>query len=61
MKSLELQLLSFIHRYGPEDNSRRTAFIVELRGLMNQYADLALLHGARPEVGSPHNSGRPKP
>jgi len=51
-------MVDFVRRWGPEDQDLRFLFCVELRHLVNQYADAAIAHGARPEVGVPHG-GKP--
>jgi hypothetical protein len=56
--SLQDELENFVEAYAPREPWLRTMFIDALRKLMNQYAQNALLHGAVPEVGNPHGSGR---
>jgi len=52
-------VVSFVRDYSPRDPNARALFIDRLRTLVNAYADAALKHGGRPEVGIPHKTGGP--
>jgi hypothetical protein len=59
--NLQAMVEQFVRAWAPHGKTaerERELFIVELRALLNAYADGALTHGARPEKGTPHGSGR---
>lgn len=55
---LQRRIENFVRDHAPRDKTARALFIDQLRELMNAYADAAIAHGARPEAGTPHGSGR---
>jgi len=57
---LQRLIENFVRDHAPRPRPARDLFIDQLRELMNAYADAALAHGARPEAGTPHGSGRPQ-
>jgi len=54
---LQHRIEAFVAFYAPR-NEGRVRFIERLRAMLNLYAEMALRHGAIPEVGVEHGSGR---
>lgn len=55
--TLQTRIEKFVREYSPRDYPARKLFIDQLRDLLNEYADAALIHEARPEIGIDHGHG----
>jgi hypothetical protein len=58
--SLQEEVEQFVAKWGPESykETMREIFIMNLRRLLNHYAEAALQHGALPEKDTPHDLER---
>jgi hypothetical protein len=55
--TLEDKIICFVNAYSPDELDRpylRTAFIEQLRALMDEYARNAIVHGNIPDTEHPH-------